>query len=85
MPKVKYECALYTIIGADGGLFRACRVDPRDGSVKPLPAPYGNKSERRWAVREASNALYRELCLGLRPQDSVVEHGLAPGFEIKSR
>jgi len=60
-------------------------VSPTDGSTEPLPSPYGDAFERRFAVREASNALYRELCLGLRRDQAVAERGLAPGFKITGR
>jgi hypothetical protein len=85
LPKTKYEYALYTIQAAGGGLFRACRVDPNTGSAEPLPLPYGDKVERRWAVREASNALYRELCLGLRSDEKPAQRGLSADFKITSR
>lgn len=81
----KTEFACYTIRKAEKGLFQACRVDPTGGSPEPLPLPYGAAYERRFAVREASNALYRELCLGLKRDDALATRGISPDFKISGR
>ena len=65
---------------ADGELYRAVRIPPT-GPSAPLPAPYGQWVERKWACKEASNALYRELCLGIMT-GSQSTNGLSPEFTI---
>ena len=66
-----------------GDLWRAVRVVA--GVATPLVAPYGAPMERRMACREASNALYRELCLGLPRTGGAPQPGLSPDFRITSR
>lgn len=85
MSKARFEYPCYTIIGAEGGLFRACRVHPQGGQVEPLPSPYGDACERRQATKLASNALYRELCLGMRAEEQLLNRGLSPDFKIGGR
>jgi len=71
-------------IEPSGDLWRAVRIV--DGVATPLVSPYGAAMERRMACREASNALYRELCLGLtRIGDGDITPGLSPSFKITSR
>ena len=79
--KSKLMFAAYTIKEAGGGLFQACRVRETDGKLEPLPLPYGQPIERKWACKESSNALYRELCLGLKTGDQL-HTGLSPDFAI---
>lgn len=69
----------------DGALFRAAVWI--DGELRPLASPYGDKMERRAACREASNALYRHLCLGLteRTTHEKTIPGLSADFKITSR
>ena len=69
----------------DGELFRACAL--LNGTLTPLASPYGDKMERRAACREASNALYRHLCLGHteRTTGEKTIVGLSPDFKITSR
>lgn len=86
MPKSKYEYASYTIVGAGEGLYRAARVSPQDGSVEPLPAPYGDPVAKTYAVREACSALYRELALAVKTSpDMLTRRGLSDGFKITGR
>ena len=81
MSKSKLTLPAFTIQEAGKGLYQACRVSEHDGKVQPLPLPYGQAIERRWAAKEASNALFRELCLGLKTGDQLTT-GLSPGFSI---
>lgn len=69
----------------DGAMFRAAVLV--EGILRPLASPYGDKMERRAACREASNALYRHLCLGLteRTTGASTVPGLSPDFKISSR
>lgn len=77
----KSELPLFGII-EEGGLFRA--VCCRNGAITPLASPYGEPMERRAAAREASNALYRFLVLGIEAGQAHTA-GLSPGFKITSR
>ena len=56
-------------------------------NIRPLVSPYGDKYEKRTAAREASNAFYRHLCLGLMERSTASEArpGLSADFKITSR
>ena len=64
------------------GRWRAVRV--MAGIVAPLADPWGQWMERRWAAREASNALYRELVLGLQERTEGADR-TTPGLSPISR
>lgn len=77
----KSELPLFGII-EEAGMYRA--VCCKDGIISPLVAPYGQPMERRAAAREASNALYRFLVLGIEAGQSHTA-GLSPNFKITTR
>jgi hypothetical protein len=79
--ETKSELPLFGIV-EEGGLYRA--VCCRDGVSKPLASPYGEPMERRAAAREASNALYRFLVLGIEAGQAH-SAGISPAFKITGR
>lgn len=83
-PLDSHALPLFTIM-PDGELWRAAVFDGSE--LRPLVSPYGDKYEKRTAAREASNALYRHLCLGLteRSSASAIVPGLSPEFKITGR
>ena len=81
MAKLKLSLPAFSVIEVAGGLYQAVRVSGPGLKAEALPLPYGQPIERKWACKEASNALYRELCLGLRTGDQL-HTGLSPDFQI---